>query len=469
MGKKTRYATQAQADRRPIPEVERGRVPIAQMKPAPYNAAVRKITDRARGGLRASIHRWGLLQDIVWNRATGHIVGGHERMGVLEAAGETEADAHIVDIPDLEEEQALSVALNSPAIAGQFSDGLGSILDGVRTRYPELFDRLLFEDLVGLKQSKGDKDPDDIPPPPKIPITKTGDIWQLGWHRLLCGDARDPEQVQRLMGHQKAALVFTDPPYGVSYEGSAGQHAVMAGDELRSDHLLRDLLIPAIKNTAEAATEHAAFYIWHASATRDEFSYAMKAAGLVELQYLMWAKSGAAQSYNDYSWCHEPCFYASKAGQRPTFYGNRGEHNTVWRFAAKAPEGWAVALGPSLLVTDGLGNAIYLASRGPKGRKLREFRLEPGKLLEGPGRQPERDLLGSEPGERNDPPDPEAGRARPAGDREFEPARGSGPGPLRRFRYDADRRAGNRAPSLPDRARSRPLRRHHRQVGGPDG
>jgi hypothetical protein len=163
----------------------------------------------------------------------------------------------------------------------------------------------------------------------------------------------------------------------------------MADDELRSNALLRDLLIPALKNTVEAAAEHAGFYIWHASSTRDEFSYAMKAAGLVELQYLFWAKTGAAQSHSDYSWCHEPCFYAAKAGQRPTFYGNRGEHNTVWRFAGKAPDGWAVALGPSLLVTDGKGNSLYLAARGPKGRKLREFRLDEGKLIEVQGDNPE--------------------------------------------------------------------------------
>jgi len=217
MGKKTRYEVQGREPDAAIPKVDRATMPIAQLKPAPYNAAVRRITDRSRGGLRASIHRWGLLQDIVWNRATGNVVGGHERLGVLEAAGETEAQVTIVEIPDLEEEKALSVALNSPAIAGEFTEDLQGLLATLEADLPDLFAALNLDDrkIEAEGGTAGLTDPDDVPEPPKVPITKPGDLWILGDHRLLAGDSTKAEDVARVMGGAVPDLLFFDPPYEV--------------------------------------------------------------------------------------------------------------------------------------------------------------------------------------------------------------------------------------------------------------
>jgi DNA modification methylase len=206
--------------------------------------------------------------------------------------------------------------------------------------------------------------------------SKPGDLWALGEHRLLVGDSRDTKAVRRLMGGRKAQLIFTDPPYGVDYEDDKGR-------KIKNDALGRDglatFLTAAFKAAVDVASSDAAFYIWHASATRADFEHAMKAAGLEERQYLIWAKPSLVLGRADYQWNHEPCFYASRAGVRPAFYAGRAE-TTLWRIAAHAGNDTATALGPGVLVSDGAGAELTItAGAGP--RKLRHLRVEKGKPL----------------------------------------------------------------------------------------
>ncbi len=173
-----------------------------------------------------------------------------------------------------------------------------------------------------------------------------------------------------------AAIVHTDPPYGVSYE--AGAWEAIAGDERRRDDLVA-LLLAALRLAVEHARDDAAFYVWHASATREDFTYALKAAGLEERQYLVWAKGRAVLGHAHYQWAHEPCFYASKAGQQAAWHGDRTQQ-TVWRLATGADGSLAIALGRGLLVSDGQGHELFLAP-APR-RKLRHVRLGPGEHVE---------------------------------------------------------------------------------------
>ncbi len=101
------------------------RMPLDQLKPAPYNP--RKISQVALKGLKASLRRFGLVQPIIWNQRTGYVVGGHQRVVALRESGVTEADVIVVDLPDTEE-RALNVTLNNPKIAGDFTDGLDALL-----------------------------------------------------------------------------------------------------------------------------------------------------------------------------------------------------------------------------------------------------------------------------------------------------------------------------------------------------
>jgi len=209
-----------------------------------------------------------------------------------------------------------------------------------------------------------------------------GQIWEIpskttkGVHRLVCGDSTKSAVFAALMAGRKAAMVFTDPPYGIDY--CTENHDKIANDELQRDELLA-FLHSAFRNLVEHAEDDAAFYIWHASGTRDEYSHAMKAAGLQERQYLIWAKENMTLSWSDYQWSHESCFYASKAGHPPKWTGDRGQQ-TLWRIEAAQGDRVFAVLGPGLVLADGKGGELYVTSSVPK-KKLRTFRLEPGKQL----------------------------------------------------------------------------------------
>ena len=113
------------------------RVPVSDLKPAPYNP--RKIGDKQLAGLKRSMEEFGVVQPIVWNKRSGHVVSGHQRLKVLTDAGEVEADVVVVDLDDARE-KALNIAQNSPTLAGEYTDGVADLLEGLQTELPEMFD-----------------------------------------------------------------------------------------------------------------------------------------------------------------------------------------------------------------------------------------------------------------------------------------------------------------------------------------
>ncbi len=121
---------------------------LSDLTPADYNP--RTITDAALAGLRASIHRFGLVEPIIWNERTGNVVGGHQRLKVLVADGVAETDVVVVDLPDTEE-KALNVALNNPAIAGEFSSDIESLIIELKNSIPDAVDELLLDQLIELR------------------------------------------------------------------------------------------------------------------------------------------------------------------------------------------------------------------------------------------------------------------------------------------------------------------------------
>jgi hypothetical protein len=144
-------------------------MPLARLKAAPYNP--RRISDDAMRGLSASLKRFGLVQPIVWNERTQRIVGGHQRASALRDAGETEALVVVVDLPEVEE-KALNVALNSPAIAGEFTGELQGLLDELKSADPLAFDDLLLGALHDERPSDDEWGDalDDLPSGDQSPI-----------------------------------------------------------------------------------------------------------------------------------------------------------------------------------------------------------------------------------------------------------------------------------------------------------
>lgn len=216
-------------------------------------------------------------------------------------------------------------------------------------------------------------DPNAIIDPPKRPIVRAGDIWNLGEHRIMCGDSTSKETWSALMDGQQAAMVFTDPPYGVSYESDGNQFEVIKGDRKRQDDLYQ-MLVRSIGLMASHARKRAAVYIWHASSTRNDFAQAITAAGLVERQYLIWAKPSMVLGRSDYQWAHEPCFYCAHEGETADFYGDR-TGTTVWRIEPVRTAQAAALLGSGIIVLDGEGSTLYLQGKAPKAKKAREIRL----------------------------------------------------------------------------------------------
>ena len=214
------------------------RMTLDELTPASYNP--RKITERALGGLTNSINRFGMVGPIVWNKRTGNIVGGHQRYKVLRDQGVEDVDVIVVDI-DENEEVALNVTLNNPEIQGEFDTSIEGVLKDFKQNSQELFDTLHMEDLanilkLSLKEENqgGDVAPrideaDELNKKWKVGL---GDLWQIGEHKLICGDCTKIENIQRLLGNERFELVFTDPPYRMAVEGGSDQFVGRAARKL---------------------------------------------------------------------------------------------------------------------------------------------------------------------------------------------------------------------------------------------
>lgn len=198
------------------------KIPIEQLNPAAYNP--RKDLqpgDPEYEKLKRSIQEFDLVEPLVWNERTGRLVGGHQRLKVLQELGYEEVEVSVVDLPE-EKEKALNIALNK--ISGDWdNEKLKDLLEELDTGDFDIeltgFGMDEIEDLMTQFHVPGEIIEDDVPEPPDEPITKPGDLWILGRHRLLCGDSTNMEDVEKLMDGKKANAVLTDPPYGQNQPG----------------------------------------------------------------------------------------------------------------------------------------------------------------------------------------------------------------------------------------------------------
>ena len=330
-----------------IPALKNLTTPIDSINADPNNA--RHHSERNIETIKTSLRRFGQRLPLVVQKQGMICRAGNARLQAARELGWSHIAALIVDESTLEA-TAYGLADNRTAELADWSDDV--LKNALKTIYAAdqglaLSTGFSLEEINAMlaAQEDGSGMNDGAPAAPKKAISKPGDLWIMGDHRVICGDSTDLALVRRLAQGKKAACVFTDPPYGVSYKAPSGEFEVIKNDNLRDDGLVK-LLIPALKNAVQAARDTAAFYIWHASSTREDFAYAMKAAGIQEKQYLIWAKNGIALGHADYQWAHEPCFYAAKDGHSPDFYADRAQ-NTVWRvnLAQSLSEASPLALG----------------------------------------------------------------------------------------------------------------------------
>lgn len=275
----------------------------AKLIPSAVNPRVH--TQRQIRELRASIREFGVVSPVLVDKDL-NIIAGH---AVVEAAlAECRPVVPCVYVEHLTPTQrkAYMIADNRLAEKSRWDDDL---LDAC---LQELFDAGFDLRLTGFGEYRlsdalaKDAAPDLPDVGQEIDRCKPGDLWQLGDHRLLCGDATRSEDVRRLMQGERAVLLLTDPPYNVDYHGGTAEHLTIANDNLPVERF-QAFLTDAFRAAHEALLPGAAFYIWYGAANTLEFLAACRAAELPVHSYLVWVKNQFVLGRQDYNWQHEPC------------------------------------------------------------------------------------------------------------------------------------------------------------------
>ena len=304
----------------------------------PYDKNPR-LNDGAVEAVANSIKEFGWRAPIVVDKDMV-IICGHTRLKAAIQLGLEEVPVHIADNLTPEQVQAYRIADNR---TGEIAEWDYSLLP---VELKELQDSDFDLSLLGFDAdeldkllngeeenvvAEGETDADAVPEVPEVAVSKRGEVYQLGKHRLMCGDSTKPEDVAKLLDGELADMVFTDPPYGVSYKGvnNPGGRAweVIENDDLRGD-TLSEFLLAAFKNIKTHLREKRAFYIWYATSNHLQFEHAIIDAGLKSKQVLMWNK-GMILGHSDYHWAFEPCFYGCKADENCIWFGDRCQ-TTVW-------------------------------------------------------------------------------------------------------------------------------------------
>jgi DNA modification methylase len=285
--------------------------------------------------LKRSIQEFDLVEPLVWNERTGRVIGGHQRLKVLQELGYTEVEVSVVDLPE-EKEKALNLALNK--ISGEWDYvKLKDLLEELDTGAFDLeltgFDMDEIEDLMTQFHVPGEIIEDEVPEPPEEPITKPGDLWLLGRHRLLCGDATKKEDVERLMDDKKVDSMITDPPYGVDYSGK--NEFLNKFD--KGNHIQKPITNDATTDYRKffsdfmglaSLAEYNTVYIFMSSKELHSLRLALDDCGYSWGDYLVWVKNNHVLGRKDYNAKHEFIVYGWKGKHK--FYG--GFSTTVLEF-----------------------------------------------------------------------------------------------------------------------------------------
>lgn len=180
----------------------------------------------------------------------------------------------------------------------------------------------------GVVAAEVEEDDFDEEHEPIVCRCKRGDIWQLGEHRVMCGDSSKAEDVAALMGGGLADMLLTDPPYGVSYVGGTKDALTIKNDSLDDDSL-ETFLVDTLGSAMQYLKNGGAFYIWHADLKGLQFRRAVNAIGLTVRECLIWNKNSLVLGRQDYQWKHEPCLYGWKDGAAHRWYGGRSKTTVI--------------------------------------------------------------------------------------------------------------------------------------------
>ena len=347
----------------------------ADLLPADYNPRKDlKPGDLEYEKLKRSIEQFGYVEPVIWNKTTGRVVGGHQRLKVLIDMGITEIDCVVVEM-DEAKEKALNIALNK--ISGDWDkDKLALLIADLQGEDFDVsltgFDPAEIDDLFKDTLQDGIKDDDfDVEEELQKPtVTQPGDIWSLGRHRLICGDSTKADTFAQLMAGVKANLVITDPPYNVNYEGSAGK---IKNDNMENDAFYQ-FLLDAFTNTEGAMADDASIYVFHADTEGLNFRRAFADAGFYLSGCCIWKKQSLVLGRSPYQWQHEPVLYGWKKKGKNQWYTGRKE-STIWEFDKPKKNGDHPTMKPIPLLAypimnSSMSNTVVLDPFGGSGSTL---------------------------------------------------------------------------------------------------
>jgi len=300
----------------------------------PYVGNARTHSDAQVAQIAASIREFGFTNPILVDGTNG-VIAGHGRLLAARKLGMTVVPvielAHLTDA----QKRAYVLADNKLAL------NAGWDLDLLRLELGALQDAGFDLDLVGFDAGEldalfavptaGRTDPDDVPDVPENPVTRPGDIWLLGRHRLICGDATDGAVAERLLDGVRPHLMVTDPPYGVDYDPAWRNRAGLSGTK-RVGKVLNDHR--ADWRDAWALFPGDVCYVWHGALHATTVADSLAACEFSIRAQIIWAKDRLVMSRGHYHWQHEPCWYAVRDGGQGHWAGDR-KQTTLWTIPTK--------------------------------------------------------------------------------------------------------------------------------------
>ena len=310
---------------------------VEELKAAEYNPRKNlNPGDPEYEKLKRSIQEFGYVEPIIWNKRTGNVVGGHQRLKVMIDLGYAEVDCVIVDLDDAQE-KALNIALNK--ISGDWDNVLlANLLRELDSSGYDVtltgFDLAEAQELFGSGSMENvhedEFDTESALKDAAAPKTKFGDLWLLGTHRLLCGDSTKDEDVSRVLEGREADVMVTDPPYNVDYgstlagknRSNARNESYIANDNLSDDEFYQ-FLFSFYKAAEKGLKKGAPVYVFHSTKETVNFTNAMVKAGFKYAQTLIWYKNHFTLGRQDYQWIHEPILYGWKEGAGHYFIDDR--------------------------------------------------------------------------------------------------------------------------------------------------
>lgn len=348
-------------------------VSISQLVPYVNNA--RTHSDAQVKKLRASLREFGFINPVIID-SEYNVIAGHGRILAAKEEGIEKVPCVFVDYLTPAQKKAYILADNRMAMDAGWDEELLRV--EIEALQAESFDvgltgfdeKDIAELFAGEEDDAQDDDFDVDEELQKPPVTKSGDVWLLGNHRLICGDSTKAETYEVLMDGRKANLVVTDPPYNVNYEGSAGK---IQNDSM-NEEAFEKFLFDAYTQMNAAMAEDASIYVFHSDSHGLAFRKAFEEAGFYLSGCCIWKKQSLVLGRSPYQWQHEPCLYGWKKKGKHQWYSDR-KQTTIWEFDKPKKNGDHPTMKPIPLIAypirnSSMSNCIVLDPFGGSGSTL---------------------------------------------------------------------------------------------------